>query len=73
MKVYKVVPVSYSVVISKKSNVTTAIENYFDVINQEAAAGWEFVSATPFSVKRNIGKFKFKDETYQAFIFCKEA
>lgn len=73
MKVYKVVPVSYSVVISKKSNATTAIENYFDVINQEAAAGWEFVSATPFSLKRKVGKFKFKDETYQAFIFSKEA
>ena len=60
-------------VISKNSNATTAIENYFDVLNQEAAAGWEFVSATPFSVKRNVGKFKFRDETYQAFIFCKEA
>lgn len=73
MKIYKVVPVSYSVVVNKKANVTSAIDNYFEVINQEAAAGWELVTATPFSVKRKVGKFKVKDETYQAFIFCKES
>ncbi|MBQ7408096.1 MAG: hypothetical protein IJW13_02340 [Clostridia bacterium] len=73
MKIYKVVPCAESLVVKKNEAAQTAIVKFFDVIGQECVDGWEFHSMAPVSITRKLGKFKKRDEHYNAFIFVKEA
>lgn len=72
MKTYKVIPYAATLVVEKNDKVQDKINNYFDVINQEAVDGWEFHSMVPLTVTRKQGGVKSVEETYNAFIFVKE-
>ncbi|MBR4420143.1 MAG: hypothetical protein IKT32_04620 [Clostridia bacterium] len=72
MKIYKVVPCAESIVIKKKEAAQNAIVRFFDIVKQECVDGWEFHSTAPIVVTRKLGKFKKREEQYNAFVFVKE-
>jgi hypothetical protein len=72
MKIYKVVPCAKSVVVNKKEPVENAITKYFDIIKHECVDGWEFHSTAPVVITRKLGKFKNREETFNAFVFVKD-
>ncbi len=73
MKIFKVVPAADTVVLQNKEIPQNAVVRYFDIINQECVNGWEFVAISPITVTKRLGKLRTKKETYNAFIFSKDA
>lgn len=72
MKIYKVVPCAESLVVKKNETAQNAIVKFFDIIKQECVEGWEYHSTSPVLITRKLGKFKSREERYNAFIFVKE-
>lgn len=72
MKIYKVVPSAESIVVKRGETPQNAIIKFYDIIKQEAVDGWEFHSTAPVNVTRKLGKFKKREERYNAFIFVKD-
>ncbi len=70
MKEYKYIAIPNSVV-AKGKDVQGAINNYFDVINQESVDGWEFVTVAPINLMIKKGAFKTENENQNVFIFSR--
>lgn len=71
MKEYKYVSIP-DVVVAKKGNITQAVDNYFDIINQESVEGWEFCQVAQISLLTKKGAFKNSTENRNVFIFARE-
>ena len=71
MKEYKYIAIP-NVVVSKKDCKDEAVNNYFDVINQESVDGWEFVTVAPINLLSKKGAFKSTVEEQNVFIFARE-
>lgn len=70
MKEYKYIAVPNTVV-AKKNNVEEGVNNYFDIINQEAVDGWEFVTVAPINLVSKKSAFKSVSEPNNVFIFAR--
>ncbi len=71
MKEYKYIAIPNSVV-AKANDTQEAINNYFDVINQESVDGWQFVTVAPINLMVKKGAFKTENENNNVFIFSRE-
>lgn len=71
MKEYKYIAIPNSVV-AKKKDVDSAVNNYFDIINQESVDGWEFVTVAPINLLIKKGAFRTENESNNVFIFARE-
>lgn len=71
MKEYKYISFP-SVVNAKKGNEDQAVNNYFDIVNQESVDGWEFMQVAQISLFVKKGAFKGAAEDRNVFIFVRE-
>ena len=71
MKEYKYISLPENLV-TKSNKINESINVYFDIINQEAADGWDFVQVAQVNLVKKSGAFKSSTEKRNVFIFSKE-